>query len=405
MTVVAPSAPTDHYTIISADCHGGGSTAEYRDYLEAKYHDAYDAWRGAYKNPYRDLQGDSRTRNWDDARRWADLEADGQVGEVLFPNTIPPFFPTGVVIARPPTNAEYELRWAGIRAHNRWLADFCAQAPDRRAGIAQICLNNVDDAVAEVHWAREHGLRGGVLVPNLPPDQYDVAPVYDPVYDPIWAACQELDMPVNSHSGTGLPDHGKYPFAQVLWVIETPYFAHRPLWFMIMGGIFERFPTLKFVMTESGAAWVPETIRQLDGLHMAMSMGRTGEVGFDPESALPMKPSEYFARNCWIGASFPSPSDGKARTKIGIDKYMWGSDYPHHEGATPFSRESIRRAFHDVDPAELHQIFAVNAAHVYGFDLAKLAPLAAQHGPTVAEISEPYEGVPAGATSPSFYQR
>ncbi len=307
MTVVAPSAPTDHYTIISADCHGGGSTAEYRDYLEAKYHDAYDEWRGAYKNPYRDLQGDSRTRNWDDARRWADLEADGQVAEVFFPNTIPPFFPTGVVIARPPTNAEYELRWAGIRAHNRWLADFCAQAPDRRAGIAQICLNNVDDAVAEVHWAREHGLRGGVLVPNLPPDQYDIPPVYDPGYDPIWAACQELDMPVNSHSGTGLPDHGKYPFAQVLWVIETPYFAHRPLWFMIMGGIFERFPGLKFVMTESGAGWVPETIRQLDGLHMAMSMGRTGEVGFDPASALPMKPSEYFAAQLLDRRELPEP--------------------------------------------------------------------------------------------------
>lgn len=405
MTVAAPSAPTDHYTIISADCHGGGSTAEYRDYLAPKYHDAYDAWRGAYKNPYRDLQGDSRTRNWDDARRWKDLEADGQVGEVLFPNTIPPFFPTGIVISRPPTNAEYELRWAGIQAHNRWLADFCSQAPDRRAGIAQICLNNVDDAVAEIHWAREHGLRGGVLVPNLPPDQFDVPPVYDPSYDPIWATCQELDMPVNSHSGTGLPDHGKYPFAQVLWVIETPYFAHRPLWFMIMGGIFERFPTLKFVMTESGASWVPETIRQLDGLHMAMAMGRTGEVGFDPESALPMKPSEYFARNCWIGASFPSPSDGKARTRIGIDKYMWGSDYPHHEGSTPFSRESLRRTFSDVDPAELHQIFAVNVANVYGFDLEKLAPLAAIHGPTVAEIAEPYEGVPKGATSPSFYQK
>ena len=150
---------------------------------------------------------------------------------------------------------------------------------------------------------------------------------------------------------------------------------------------------------------MPETIRQLDGLHMAMAMGRTGEVGFDPASALPMKPSEYFARNCWIGASFPSPSDGKARTKIGLDKYMWGSDYPHHEGATPFSRESIRRAFHDVDPAELHQIFAVNAAEVYGFDLDKLAPLAALHGPTVAEIAEPYEGVPEGATSPCFYQK
>ncbi len=84
---------------------------------------------------------------------------------------------------------------------------------------------------------------------------------------------------------------------------------------------------------------------------------------------------------------------------------MWGSDYPHHEGSTPFSRESIRRAFSDVDPTELHRIFAVNAAEVYGFDLEKLAPLAARHGPTVAELAEPYEGIPKGATSPSFFQK
>jgi predicted TIM-barrel fold metal-dependent hydrolase len=404
MTVEAPSRPTDHYTIISADCHGGGSPDQYRGYLEARYVDAFDAWRGAYKNPYRDLQGDSRTRNWDDARRWTDLEADGQVAEVLFPNTVPPFFPTGIVIARPPTTEEYELRWAGLRAHNRWVADFCSLAPDRRAGMAQICLNDVDDAVREVHWAKEAGLRGGVLIPNIPPDHPDLRPIYDPGYDPIWAACQELGMPVNSHSGTGLPDYGKYPFSQVLWVIETPYFAHRPLWFMIMGGVFERFPGLKFVMTEGGAGWVPTTIRQLDGLHMATKMGRTGEVGFDPSATLPMKPSEYFARNCWVGASFPSPTEGSARDKIGLDKYMWGSDYPHHEGSPPFSRESLRRAFAGVDPAEMHRILAVNAAEVYGFDLDKLAPLAAVHGPTVAELDVPYEGVPAGATSPCFFQ-
>jgi len=402
--VAAPSAPTDRYTIISADCHGGGSPDQYRAYLEARYIDEFDEWRGAYRNPYRDLQGDSRTRNWDDARRWTDLEADGQVGEVLFPNTVPPFFPTGIVIARPPTTAEYELRWAGLRAHNRWVADFCAQAPDRRAGIAQICLNDVDDAVREITWARDAGLRGGVLIPNVPPDHPDLAPVYDRRYDPIWAACQDLGMPVNSHSGTGLPDYGKHPFSQVLWVIETPFFAHRPLWFMIMSGAFERFPRLTFVVTEAGASWIPTTLRQLDGLHMAMQMGRTGEVGFDPEAALPMKPSEYFARNCWVGASFPSPVEGQARDRIGIDKYMWGSDYPHHEGSPPFSRESLRRAFAGVEPAVMHRILAANAAEVYGFDLDKLAPLAAQHGPTVAELAEPYEGIPKGATSPCFFQ-
>jgi hypothetical protein len=83
---------------------------------------------------------------------------------------------------------------------------------------------------------------------------------------------------------------------------------------------------------------------------------------------------------------------------------MWGSDYPHHEGSPPFSRESLRRAFAGVAASELHQILAVNAAEVYGFDLDVLAPLAAVHGPTVAEINQPYEGVPEGATSPCFYQ-
>lgn len=402
--VAIPSAPTDRYTIISADCHGGGSADQYREYLDPAYRETFDAWRGGYKNPFRDLQGDSRSRNWDDARRWADLEADGQVGEVIFPNTVPPFFPTGIVIARPPTRDEYELRWQGIKAHNRWLADFCSLAPDRRAGIAQIFLNDVDNAVEEIKWAKANGLRGGILIPNIPPDHLDVAPIYDPSYDPIWRTCEELGMPVNSHSGTGLPDYGKYPFSQVLWVIETPHFAHRPLWFMIMGGVFERFSRLKFVMTEGGAQWVPTVLRQLDGLHMAMKMGRAGEIGFDPASALPMNPSEYFERNCWIGASFPSPNDGASRLKMGNHKFMWGSDYPHNEGSTPFSRESLRRAFAGVAPADLHQMFAVNVADVYDFDLEKLAPLAAIHGPTVAELAEPYEGVPNGATSPCFYQ-
>ncbi|MFX6980562.1 hypothetical protein ABTH98_20280, partial [Acinetobacter baumannii] len=82
-------------------------------------------------------------------------------------------FPTGIVIARPPTSAEYERRWAGVQAHNRWLADFCSLAPHRRAGIAQIFLNDVDAAVAEIRWAHAAGLRGGILVPNIPPDFTD----------------------------------------------------------------------------------------------------------------------------------------------------------------------------------------------------------------------------------------
>ena len=71
----------DRYVMISADCPAGGSIDTYAEYLDPKYRDEMTAWRGAYKNPFRDLQGDGRTRNWDDERRWSDLEADGQIAE------------------------------------------------------------------------------------------------------------------------------------------------------------------------------------------------------------------------------------------------------------------------------------------------------------------------------------
>src|SRR4051794_39863374 len=148
----------DRYTIISADGHAGGSAEQYRTYLEASLLDEFDAWRSRYKNPFKDLLSDGRTRNWDSDRRIRELDADGVVAEVIFPNTIPPFFPTGQVIAPAPTADDYRLRLAGLRAHNRWLVDFCAEAPGRRAGLAQILLNDIDEAIADVRWAKANGL-------------------------------------------------------------------------------------------------------------------------------------------------------------------------------------------------------------------------------------------------------
>ncbi len=167
----------DHYIVISSDGHAGAQVHEYRDYLESKYHDEFDAWEATFVNPFEDLRADFAYRNWDSAARLRELEDDGVVAEVLFPNTIPPFFPSGNLLARPPADDEYELRWAGLKAHNRWLVDFCADTPGRRAGMAQVFLNDVDAAVAEVEWAAEQGLRAGILLPGVPPDS-GLPPLY-----------------------------------------------------------------------------------------------------------------------------------------------------------------------------------------------------------------------------------
>lgn len=97
-------------------------------------------------------------------------------------------------MARPPDPEDYELRLAGIRAHNRWLADWCAGQSDRRAGIGQIFLNNLEDAIADAKWCHEHGLRGGVLVQSVPDDMKHIKPLYAPDHDPLWAVCEELGV-------------------------------------------------------------------------------------------------------------------------------------------------------------------------------------------------------------------
>jgi hypothetical protein len=73
---------------------------------------------------------------------------------------------------------------------------------------------------------------------------------------------------------------------------------------------------------------------------------------------------------------------------------MWGSDYPHDEGTYPYTREHLRQIFPGTGPAEMQKILAENTAELYEFDLAKLAPLAAAHGPTVEELAVPLDRLP-----------
>jgi predicted TIM-barrel fold metal-dependent hydrolase len=394
----------ERYTLISADCHAGGNMEMYREHLDPAYVDEFERWRGAYSNPFRDLQRGGRTRNWDHERRIREQESDGVVAEVVFPNTVPPFFPTGALVARPPRPEELELRLARIPAHNRWLAAWCAEHPTRRAGIAQLFLNDVDEAIADVRFAHAHGLRGGVLLPAVPPDVDWIKPLYAPDYDPLWAVCEQHDVVVNHHSGGGSPDYGPYPVAGVLWIAETTFFSRRALTHLLLGGVFERFPGLRFVVTEQGASWIPPLLAQLDGFHAQMKTGRIGELKYTPDQVLPWSPSEYFARNCWVGASFPSPVEAASRHGIGLDRFMWGSDYPHHESTYPYTREGLRRSFAGTDPTELQQVLAGNAAALYGFDLEALAPIAARVGPRVDELDTPLDTIPADATSPAFFR-
>lgn len=384
----------DRYTVISSDCHAGADLADYRPYLEERWHEAFDRWLEGYESPFRDLTAPDANRNWDSGVRQAALEADGIVGEVVYPNTIPPFFPTSGLVTPTPPSADYEMRLAGLRAHNRWLAEWCAQVPGRRAGIGQILLNDVGEAVQDVNWIADHGLRGGALLPGIPPGS-GIDPIHSPVYDPVWQACEERGVVVNVHGGGGSPNEGWFPATLVLFVLEASFFSHRPVWSLVMGGVFDRFPELRLVVAEAGSKWIPGTLKAMDAMQAKQDEGRIGALTFIEPFRLSRKPSEYWATNCWVGASFMTREDAVDRELIGVERIMWGSDFPHEEGTFPFTREALANTYSGMDPAEVALMVGGNAAQVYGFDLHHLDLIAAEIGPVIAEVAQPLDRRPA----------
>ncbi len=391
------------YAVISADCHAGADLRDYRPYLESRYHDEFDRWADAYVNPFGDLLRRDANRNWDDGIRNAALEADGIAGEIVFPNTVPPFFSSGGLVSGVPSADEYELRLAGLRAHNRWLAEWCSRYPGRRAGIGQMLLNDIDDAVADIHWIADHGLMGGVLLSAVPPNA-GIDPLHAPTYDPVWRACEERGVVVNVHGGGGGPDHGAFPASLSIFVLEATFYAHRPLWALVMAGVFDRFPGLRLVFTEAGSSWVAGTLAAMDNIQAKQEKGNIGVMPILHPMHLERRPSEYWQTNCWLGASFMTREDALDRHAAGVDRIMWGSDYPHDEGTFPYTREALANTFAGIDQDEVAAIVGGNAAHVYGFDLPALQRIADEIGPDADAVYAGIDTLP-DSTSMAFEAR
>jgi len=398
---------SEHLILTSADGHAGPPIPEYRRYVDAELLDEFDrfvpareAWR-AERNLTMGLAEDDELVHalfgedmvklytdqeavksggcsgvYDSARRNAELEKEGIVAEVLFAdfqNSNEP--PWGAAFPFPDTNKE--LRLAGARAFNRWLADFCAELPGRRAGVALVQPHDIDKAVRDVRWIREAGLASVML----PTGDFELPSYHDRRYDPLWAACVDSGLPVTIHSG-GTPWEGYGPYAMWVTKVEFMWWARRPLWELIFGGVFERFPALKVAFTEQGADWIPSLLQRLDEQYFSpFERGITDH--------LKKSPAEYWRSNCYVGASFMSRAECDIREEIGVDRIMWGADYPHIEGTWPYTRVALRDALNGCTAEEVRLMCSHTTAELYGFDLDLLRPIAELVSPRFEDVLTP----------------
>jgi predicted TIM-barrel fold metal-dependent hydrolase len=389
----------DKILVISSDGHAGLPPEQYRDYVSPEHRETFDLALPIQNERAREMsekfliadineqwrkgRAEPLSGAWDGEQRNKVLDGDGIAGEVIFPDGItemnmPPF---GAGLSMPTAEVVPELQWEGARAHNRWLAEFCEEAPERRAGVAITpILWDVEESVNEITWAREHGLRG-ILIPSMwgKLDAY-----HHPKYEPIWSACEDLDMVIHLHSGAApMDDYGDHLGMMGIYITEVVWWAMRPLPFFIWGGVFERHPKLKLAITESTTVWVPETLALMDQRYEETPY--SAKLG-DYRSHLSMKPSDYFRRNVFLGASCMPRREAEMRHEIGLDNIMWGSDFPHPEGTWPHTRDQMCDTFRGIPEADIRTMLGGNAARVYGFDSEKLAPLVERIGPSAADF-------------------
>jgi predicted TIM-barrel fold metal-dependent hydrolase len=247
------------------------------------------------------------------------------------------------VLLRSEQGEDLDFAYGLARAHNRAMADFCAV--DRRLlAVGYVPLAEFERARAMAREALELGCKA-LMVPSACPNAHSPSHVG---LDPVWATAQEAGVPIVFHVGGGgqllhpsyfanglppVPDfHGGAENFRSIDYMAIPYPPMQTLATLILDGVLERFPRLRFGVIEQGASWVPGWMRTLDSAHEAF---RKNEERLQ---RLSLRPSEYVRRQVRV-TPYPAEDVGWIAANAGEEVCLFSSDYPHVEGG----RNPLRR--------------------------------------------------------------
>lgn len=284
-------------------------------------------------------------------------ESDGIWGSVIYPSQ-------GLVLYAVPDS---EVATTSMGVYNDWIAEFCSATPNRLKGIGMLNVDDIDGAVAELERCRAKGLVGAMITVGPPVwGSYRL-----PAYDRLWAAAQDLDMPLSLHLGTDRADPRLGDAAFKLNVKEVPpsrfvnqdYQVRITLSDFIYSGVFERFPKLKIGAVEFELSWMPVFLQRLDYTYTDRPPRGPEWVRYKDRDRLP---SDFFRSN--VFASFQEDPYGlRFRDVCGTDGLVWGSDYPHTESTFPRSMQILESLLAELSEEEIEKIVSSNVRRLYGF--------------------------------------
>jgi predicted TIM-barrel fold metal-dependent hydrolase len=293
---------------------------------------------------------------FDPVARLAVHDAEGIDAAVLFPTV-------GLFIG---SVRDPSVAGAACGALNRWLADYCSVAPDELYGVATLPVQDPVAAAAELRrCVEDHGFVAGTFRPS--PDMHGVAIAQRPL-DPVWQAAQDLGVPICLHSGAPagfqtLISSGRVRSPVVSHVTDHAYEQMLAFGGLYEVGLFERFPHLRVGFMESSAGWAPWWLDRLDE-HIET-------FGWTLPAEVERSPSEVFRDQCVVGGEGEELMIGYAQERLGDDKVLWASDFPHFDCHLPgLVSPALERT--DLDDRQREAFLCGAAAAFYGLDVDRV---------------------------------
>ena len=285
-------------------------------------------------------------RPTDPALRVADMDRDGVQAEVIYG-----------ILGAATRLGDHEAAAEMFRIYNDWLVEFCKVHPDRYLGLACLPYGDIGAAVEEIYRVAKLGLRGMELSCS-----WDMEPMWHPAWDPLWAAVNDVSLPLHFHTFPAVPhavrDRLTGPTRRVATFTSVAGFQMNLvniLAAVIGAGVLERYPNLRIAFGESGIGWLPYALDRMD----FEWEDRFRDLG------LRMKPSDYWRRQC--KATFQFDRIGtRLIDDLGVETLMWGSDYPHGDGVWPESSRYIDEQLGHLPPDVRHKVVCENAGRFYG---------------------------------------
>lgn len=246
------------------------------------------------------------------------------------------------------------------RAYNDWLlSKVCAHAPDRLKGVAVTPLQHLDRALPELE--RAHGL--GAVAVTIPPVVGD-RNLDDETFLPFFEAAAALDLAITIHSAPGmnvpLPAADRFTNYAQVHCLSFPVDQMVAFTALAMGGVLDRFPSLRVGFMESGIGWVPYFAHRMHEHHAKLGTMLP---------AMERDPREFIEKGqCFFSFEADEPLLDVCVRELGTGAWMYASDYPHWDSDFPgtVAECTTKCAEAGFDEATTAGLLGGNAMRLYG---------------------------------------